>query len=166
MRTIHVKRCCNGCGREIGDVTEAEMDAAVTGMPLPDVRDECGCGDGERLDPFDAAVTAARKMPHNGKRYGLLESIRGITKAIEGNLSDEDKKAVVIGAWMGLQVEYDLAIDRPEEEESEEELDSFQVQDRRLWEAIHYASGAMVEDDPHGIKNAMDLLRLWWENAR
>lgn len=43
---IHVKRCCNGCGRILGDVTEAEIDAAVTGAPLPDVTAECGCADG------------------------------------------------------------------------------------------------------------------------
>lgn len=38
---IHVHRCCNGCGLDIGDVTDAEIDAAVWGDPLPDVRDEC-----------------------------------------------------------------------------------------------------------------------------
>jgi len=101
-----------------------------------------------------------------GRGTGLLESIRDITKAIEGHLSDEDKQAIVVGAWMDLQVEYDLAIDRTGEEESEEELDFFQAQDRLLWEAIHYVSGAMVEGDPHGIKNAMDVLRLWWEQSR
>ena len=41
--SITVKRCCNGCQREIGDVTDAEMDAAVSGAALPDVREECGC---------------------------------------------------------------------------------------------------------------------------
>lgn len=35
------QRCCNGCGREIGDVNEMELDCAVTGRPLPDVRTEC-----------------------------------------------------------------------------------------------------------------------------
>lgn len=40
-RTMTVQRCCNGCGREIGDVTEAEIEAAITGAPLSDVRDEC-----------------------------------------------------------------------------------------------------------------------------
>ena len=40
---LTVKRCCNGCNREIGDVTDAEMDAAITGAELPDVRVECGC---------------------------------------------------------------------------------------------------------------------------
>lgn len=40
--TVTVKRSCNGCGRRLGDVTEAELDAAMSGAPLPDVRDECG----------------------------------------------------------------------------------------------------------------------------
>jgi hypothetical protein len=42
-RTVTMQRACNGCGRRIGDVTEAELDAAVAGRPLPDVREECGC---------------------------------------------------------------------------------------------------------------------------
>lgn len=41
--TVTVQRCCNGCGRPIGDVTEAEVDCAIAGLPLPDVRAECGC---------------------------------------------------------------------------------------------------------------------------
>lgn len=36
-----VQRCCNGCGREIGDVTRDEIDAAIAGLPPSDVRDEC-----------------------------------------------------------------------------------------------------------------------------
>lgn len=39
---LTVKRVCP-CGRELGDATDAELDAAVDGRPLPDVRDECGC---------------------------------------------------------------------------------------------------------------------------
>lgn len=42
-RTIRVKRCCEACGRPVGDVTETETDAAVAGAPLPPVADECGC---------------------------------------------------------------------------------------------------------------------------
>lgn len=42
--TYHVKRCCNGCGSEIGDITRRELACAVVGAPLPDVTDECGCG--------------------------------------------------------------------------------------------------------------------------
>lgn len=39
--TITMKRCCNGCGNPIGDVTDAEIDASIAGLRLPDVRDEC-----------------------------------------------------------------------------------------------------------------------------
>lgn len=42
-RTIHVKRACTTCGRLLGDPTDAELDLAVAGVPLPDVTDECGC---------------------------------------------------------------------------------------------------------------------------
>lgn len=40
---IHVSRSCNGCQADLGDVREDELDAAVSGAPLPDVRIECGC---------------------------------------------------------------------------------------------------------------------------
>ncbi len=40
---LTVQRVCNGCGRALGDATEHELDCAVAGMPLPDVREECGC---------------------------------------------------------------------------------------------------------------------------
>lgn len=40
---IYLKRSCNGCGETVGDVNEAELDAAMSGAPLPDVRLECGC---------------------------------------------------------------------------------------------------------------------------
>lgn len=40
--TTHtVQRVCNGCGNTIGDVTDDEMDRAVAGLPLLDVRREC-----------------------------------------------------------------------------------------------------------------------------
>lgn len=39
--TLHVKRECNGCGNLIGDVTRQEIEDAVYGRPLADVRDEC-----------------------------------------------------------------------------------------------------------------------------
>lgn len=42
-RRLHVKRCCENCGREIGDVTPEELEAAIAGAPLPAVADECGC---------------------------------------------------------------------------------------------------------------------------
>lgn len=40
-KRIHVKRCCNGCGEQIGDVTMAEINCAMDGTPLADVRAEC-----------------------------------------------------------------------------------------------------------------------------
>ncbi|GFJ79536.1 hypothetical protein [Phytohabitans houttuyneae] len=40
---ISTKRACNGCSRLIGDVTEAEIEAAIAGRPIAliDVRSEC-----------------------------------------------------------------------------------------------------------------------------
>lgn len=46
-RKIRVKRSCDGCGESVGDVTEAELDAAVAGRPLPSVIAEHGCQDAE-----------------------------------------------------------------------------------------------------------------------
>lgn len=42
-RRLTVKRCCDGCGEPIGDVTDQEMDNAVAGLPLPSVIAEHGC---------------------------------------------------------------------------------------------------------------------------
>ena len=39
--TFTVKRACNGCGQYLGDVTDAEINRAVAGLPLLDVRAEC-----------------------------------------------------------------------------------------------------------------------------
>lgn len=39
--TVKVKRACNGCGQLLGDLTDEEVEAAVDGRPLPDVRGEC-----------------------------------------------------------------------------------------------------------------------------
>lgn len=41
--SITVQRSCNRCGRNLGDATEKELDACVSGAPLPDVHEECGC---------------------------------------------------------------------------------------------------------------------------
>lgn len=58
---VTVKRCCNGCGAQLGDVTESEMDAATTGRPLPDVRQECPtCAPG-------VAAGRPRRHPGNGE---------------------------------------------------------------------------------------------------
>lgn len=38
---VTVQRVCNGCDRPLGDVLQAELDAGVRGLPLPDARPEC-----------------------------------------------------------------------------------------------------------------------------
>lgn len=40
-KRITVKRACNGCGLLLGDVSEAEMERAIDGLPPEDVRHEC-----------------------------------------------------------------------------------------------------------------------------
>jgi ribosomal protein L34E len=45
-RKVRVKRCCDGCGEVLGDVTDAELEAAVTGRDLPSVIAEHGCQTG------------------------------------------------------------------------------------------------------------------------
>ena len=52
-KRIHVMRCCNGCGERLGDVTDEEIECAMSGYPLPDVRRECPrCA--PDLEPGDA----------------------------------------------------------------------------------------------------------------
>lgn len=41
VTSMHIKRVCNGCGAQLGDMTDNEMAAAMGGRRLPDVRDEC-----------------------------------------------------------------------------------------------------------------------------
>lgn len=43
IRTIRVKRICDACDEPIGDATEAEIEAALAGLPLPSVAAEHGC---------------------------------------------------------------------------------------------------------------------------
>lgn len=38
---LAVKRACNGCGNDVGDVSVLEIEASIDGRPLPDVRGEC-----------------------------------------------------------------------------------------------------------------------------
>lgn len=44
-RLIRAQRACNGCGEQLGDANDAEIQAAIAGLPMPDVRGECvHCG--------------------------------------------------------------------------------------------------------------------------
>lgn len=44
-KTMTIQRACNGCQKSLGDAREDELESAVAGLPLPDVRLECGCSD-------------------------------------------------------------------------------------------------------------------------
>lgn len=48
-RQIAVKRVCNGCGTQLGDVTENEMLDATLGRPLLPVDHECGLCQGHHV---------------------------------------------------------------------------------------------------------------------
>lgn len=37
------KRCCDGCGRPLGDASIAELEACIAGVPMVSVVAECGC---------------------------------------------------------------------------------------------------------------------------
>lgn len=55
--TITVQRSCNGCGHPVGDVSDVELSAARSGLPLPDVRDECPyCGHKELVGPVPSVT--------------------------------------------------------------------------------------------------------------
>lgn len=96
---ITVKRCCNGCGRQLGDVTDAEMDATIEGRPLPDVRAECGClvsdgADSAVAEPSGPETPAEPFTGASGDLGRLVAALRaeaeapvGACTAIPGMLS-------------------------------------------------------------------------------
>lgn len=56
---ITVHRHCDSCGRDIGDASREELDAAIAGAPLSDVSEECGCAKAiEQLALFTQARDA------------------------------------------------------------------------------------------------------------
>ncbi|SMF86450.1 hypothetical protein [Streptomyces sp. Amel2xC10] len=56
-RSIRMKRACNGCGVQLGDATEDEMNRGILGLPLPDVRRECPTCGPTAPDPKCVPVT-------------------------------------------------------------------------------------------------------------
>lgn len=65
---IEVKRACNGCGELLGNLTNVEIEDAVDGRPLPDVRGECpACsftaGGGSTSRPVQLAAHALCGCP-------------------------------------------------------------------------------------------------------
>lgn len=75
-----VKRACNGCDRLLGDVYEREIEAAMGGEPLPDVRSECpNCKTASHChvvrDGDTEPCTARPDEPHvdaDGREWGYL----------------------------------------------------------------------------------------------
>jgi hypothetical protein len=66
---ITMKRVCNGCGEYVGDVTDAEMDCAIDGRPLPDVRNEC-----EHCSPVvEAEAAGCRTWQLTPQSYGRID---------------------------------------------------------------------------------------------
>ena len=66
-QSITVQRCCNGCGDTLGDVTMAEIECAIDGRPLPDVRMECpNCRPGMQ-PPLAPTVRAIMAEPTKGE---------------------------------------------------------------------------------------------------
>lgn len=95
---ITMKRVCNGCGEYVGDVTEHEIDCAVDGQPLPDVRSECKhCAPVVALE--QAGCTTWQVTPH---------SIRAVDDAVDaynvfakGYWQTVDGKLTVVGLRVG-----------------------------------------------------------------
>jgi len=89
-RRIAVKRCCNGCGRTLGDITNEEMVAAISGSGLPDVRAECGCvsercPDGRPHDHYadERDGEVVDHCRHCGHVHGTLGSVEDLEAAAE-----------------------------------------------------------------------------------
>lgn len=98
--TITTKRVCNGCGEFVGDVTDAEMDCAIDGRPLPDVRGECAhCAHVVALE--QAGCRTLQLTPHSyGRIDGELDRDGIFTKAYTKVVND---KLATVGMRIGVK---------------------------------------------------------------
>lgn len=75
------KRCCNGCGLVLGDVTEAEVLAVIESGGLPDVRGECpscsapGAGEADAAEPDEPEPGQGEEPPAGPKKTTALQGI-------------------------------------------------------------------------------------------
>lgn len=77
--TIRVHRCCNGCGRDIGDANDSEILRLMAGQPLPDVRSECGCTDAPTVPEWTEVPVENLVTPiHRGRTIDCDEGGRFI----------------------------------------------------------------------------------------
>lgn len=93
---ITVQRCCNGCGFSLGDATEAELELAVDGGELPDVRAECPkC---TLLGPAVAAAVDAvmkqRGIKSEGSRIWTEALVRTALEAAAPVLAEAVARAI------------------------------------------------------------------------
>lgn len=69
--TITVQRCCNGCGHPLGDVTDDEIEAVLTGDRLQDVRYECPrCTPRSIIEVCEPTPDAAGSISARASRFG------------------------------------------------------------------------------------------------
>ena len=111
---------------------------------------------------FDVAVSAARvsRPMVSGYRI-LLHAVKCIATVLDR--SAPDPVAMVLLAWVLFESEYQVALDYSGLEPTGEWFESFSSDDGFLWDALHEATGAVVDGNPERIKFAMDALRQWWE---
>jgi hypothetical protein len=103
-----MKRVCNGCGEYVGDVTNAELDCAVEGRPLPDVRGECdNCAPVVALQA--AGCTTWQLTPRDFNRIDdEIDRLRPPVFA-KGYWQEVDGKLQVVGLRIGQYPDHVVA---------------------------------------------------------
>ena len=96
--TITVKRACNGCSQYLGDVTDAEINRAVAGLPLLDVRAECAhCAPLVELEA--AGCRTWQLTPRNISRVDDVVDRDGLYA--KGFFESDGSKTVCVGLRIG-----------------------------------------------------------------
>lgn len=100
VTTIKVKRCCNGCGQYLGDVTDTEMNRAIAGAPQDDVRGECAhCR--PLVDLEAAGCTTWQVTPRSISRVDHDIDQLGVYAKGYWEWDETGKKTVVVGLRVG-----------------------------------------------------------------
>lgn len=96
--TIRVHRCCNGCGRDIGDANDQEMESAVSGSLMPDVRGECGCADAPNVPEWTEVKVENLVTPiHRGRTVDCGEGGRFTFTGTSGGRDEIGEYIVIHG---------------------------------------------------------------------
>lgn len=116
VTTMTTKRACNGCGQLLGDITDSEMNAAIAGRPLPDVRKECpNCGP---TAPEPACVPTkilSGDMYCLDMECGHEHSGEGDASVLEGSYCDEVQEETVCAThsrFVAAEDGFDELVDR------------------------------------------------------